>query len=441
MSIFDDIENFASGAAKTTGGVLGDVGSGLGDASKTVFGDSKDAGILGLGQEHESVHPIDKQNFQDPNSPGILQDIAKTKADAQNRTAPQMTSTQIAPTATATAGHSAYTSTGPIERAGVANLGAASQTPGAVIDRSEDSQSRAVQARLMSQLEAAAGGNGIPQALARQAFNAGNESSLKSAVALEASRRGRSQPSLTSILDSTASDRLQNTANLTTAQEKATLDAQQALAALSSGVRAQDIGVSTSQAGLSDAAMRANQDATNTARLAQFGADNDLSKTNAGAFNQNQQFNTGNSLENNQFNASEQGNTNRFNATAQNTTSQEQAKIDLATKQANIEASLKAQGMSDDMVKAMTQYYMSQSEADREGNESYEQMQTNQELGANAQDQKAYEAARGARQQAVQSVGNLVASKGASGGGGDTSSDRRRKTAIRTLRPDPFDFI
>lgn len=420
MSIIDD----AVGLGKK---VVGGIGSAAGDVADAVVGSGTDPGLLGLSKQKQSVHEIDKGNFTNPASQQEQDDLAARRAAVDSRQAPTMSTTQIGDYHNAAVQQSSpYTGTAPVERAQVAGLGAASQTPNALINRGADSQARGYSIDLLNQLRDQAAGNGVGQKLAQSAYDQANELGLKNAMALAASRRGTGAPSLTGVLDASAAGRATNAAQLSQDKMKAMIAAQQQLGDVASGVRGQDIGVETSQAGFDDTAAARNAAANNEFGLAKFGAANTASAINSGAFNANEQFNAKNVLDNNQFNAGLAEKTGEFNAGQQNSRTGAQAQMDQATKQANLEAYLKAQGMSDEMAQYYTSQMLGLNEADRQANEDYEQLKTTQEQGANAADQKSFEAARAARQKAIggaAEVGTDLIGK----------SDRKSKKEVKPL--------
>lgn len=427
MGILGDIWNAGKSA-------VGSVGSAAGGAADAVFGSSTDPGLLGLSKSKEPTRPIDPNAFVNPNSGQDQADLQAMKDQAAQRQAPQAAPVTVGQFSTSGGAQAApYKGTPATERAGVSNLGPASLTGGTNINQGADNQMRTEQQKLIGQLQDEAAGHGAAQDLNRRTFETTNDRSLKNAMAMAASRRGAVQPSLTSVLDAGAGDRATNAGTLSSNNLQAEIDAQNQLNGVISGVRSQDIGLETSQAGLTDANSARNQDANNSFALQKFGANNTANLSNAAAYNQNNQFNANNNLNNNQFNATQSQQNQQFNATQENAQKQLQATISQATSLADLDAKLKQQGANDDMVKYAETQYLQQQENDRQAKEDYENLATSQNLGADAMDQKAYEAARAARQAAVGGAADVVGQM--SGGSGDgKSSDERAKKNARSLQ-------
>lgn len=416
----------------------------FGDVGDFVFGNGKDTGVLPMGQERFTPYDVNKDDFKNPNQAQDRGMLQGGYAQSENRQAPTMGGTQLAPAATGTS-----TNVGPLERMSAANATASNAAPierataaqtgpieranlstmnAATINRGEDQQMRDYQLGLADSLRAQANGNGVGQDLAARAYKTSNDQNVRNMMGVLAANGGNGSPAIAQkqMLDNAHAVEATNAAALSADKMKAALDAQGLLNNVASGARGQDIGVNTSQAGLDQGASENNMNAANDIskfnsqsanEAANRNADRSQSASifNAGQNTQNNQFNSGQNTDVSKFNAGNQTGASQFNAgqtntgqfanqsaanaqtlanlAAKNANILQQGQMDLATKQANLEAQLKQQGYNDDMAKFYATQLLAQDEADRQAMMGYDQLNTEQNLGLSGLDQKAYDSA------------------------------------------------
>lgn len=166
------------------------------------------------------------------------------------------------------------------------DLGAANLSSAATIDRS-DEDFRNAQLGLQSQLQQQAAGNGPSVAVSQ--LQSATDRNIQNQAALAASQGGRNAGTVQRGLALGAATQNEAAANQA-AQTRATeqLNAQNSLANLTASGRSADIGVNTSQAGLSQQTALANQAAINSQTLNQANLNQSNNQFNAGAVNTNQ---------------------------------------------------------------------------------------------------------------------------------------------------------
>ena len=342
-------------------------------------------------------------------------------------------------------------------------LNPAAQAGNVAISR-EDMDFRNQQQALAAQTMAQAAGQG--PSVATQQMNQGLAANLAAQQAAAASQRGFGNTAATSRQLA----QQQAGANLGTAQQAAQLRMQeqqqgiQNAAGLTTGARAQDIGLGTAQAGLTQQTGLSNQAASNQFALQNQASQLQNQQFNAGMINtqnlnqaqlaqQNQQFNVGNQ---NQFalqNAAYQqqanmGNTSNqqqmalanqqaqlqaagTNQASQNQFTLAQAQLNNQTNLANLQSYYQQQGMNDAQVQAMLASRTNLDLQRQQAQMGYETLQTNAGLGQatiNAQLQNA------AANREVQQQGNYIAGGATLVGAGITAlSDKREKKDISNL--------
>lgn len=219
------------GGGGTLGQVTKAVTGGLGSVGSALGGDSKNAGILGVGQYKANGIDINNKAFTDTKA----QDALKAQFANQMLQANARKAQQVA----------------------AGNIGA-ERINAAQIDPSQQAQFRGGQAQLVSDLQAQAAGNG--PSLAQDQLRQGTDRNIAQAMALQASQRGTNAASgMRNIAQNTA------LANQQAAQQAATLRVQEQLAGreqlgnVLGAARGQDIGLASTDAQLLQQANMANQ--------------------------------------------------------------------------------------------------------------------------------------------------------------------------------------
>ncbi len=296
---------FAGGGGGAGGVLGGDFMSSLGD----VFtGNSKDAGILGVGQYQAAPVGIDPNAYAaSANQTSYRDQLAAQNNVAQGRQAPtadaakmnfaqakgvdDMTRARLGNAATMKAAQidsarkANAAKVGPMATSNAAKVGPMASTDAARIEQAKQAQFRNQQQTLASQLADQAAGKG--PSLAQSQLKQATGRNIAQAMALGASQRGATAgQGLRQIAQQTTA------ANQQAAQQSADLRMQEQLQArgqlgqvLDTG-RGADIGLATSQAGLQQQAGLANQDAANQGRLAQSQLSQQTALANQDAANQ-----------------------------------------------------------------------------------------------------------------------------------------------------------
>jgi hypothetical protein len=334
--------------ARATGqqGAIEKVRSQLGSGRDMAFGSDKDAGFFGTGQRQVNRFNVDPSAAQNARNDYWQQYLQQAAGAAGQRGAPTMQAAQ---------------------------LGQAAMYGGATIDQSQQAQFRQGQQQLVSQLQAAAAGQGpsVAQGQLKQATDRNMAQALSMAAATNPYGGGSGLRQV-AAQRAAAGQQAASDSSLLRAQEQQA--AQNQLGQVLAGARGQDIGLASEQAGLLQQAGLANQSAQNQFALQQ------------GTFNQQSNM-------------------------------------------ANQSAQLQQTQMND----ALTQFYVSQGmsldEANRKAAMDMQNMQLQGSLGYEGLDNQSYYGAAGNRvnqsqfatnqlKQLLSSAGQGAATGVASGGGG-----------------------
>lgn len=327
----------------------------MGSAVKTVgdfvSGTSKDAGI-GLGQYKAEKVDINSDAFKNQNADARQTQFAGALATTQGRQGPTMKA---------------------------AVLPGSTQTQAAKINQGPQDQFRTGQTTLMSQLAAQAAGKG--PSLAQSQLAQATDRNLAQSMALAGSQRGSSAGSgMRQIAQGQAQMNQQAAQQSADLRMNEQMAARQQLGGVMAQGREQDIGLATSQAGFTQQAKLANQDAANQFKLQQAG-----------------------------FNQQAAGN--------------------------NQQAALAMQGMNDDQAKALMSGQLAMDAQGMEGAMALEKLKVQQSLGVAGVNQAAYADASKNRQGFIGGMGEGAASAAA------MMSDERVKTNIADGEDETDEFL
>ncbi len=306
-----------------------------------------------------NVNDINSNDFNNRNSQGVDNQAIGRMDTVTQRQAPTAGAATVSAVERTQGARIA-----PNERSAATSLGPAAQASDVGINR-QDEQFRNGQASLASQLQAQANGQG--PSLAGGMLRQNADRSIAQQMAVTAAQGGN--PALAQRNAAIGAAQVNRQAGSDAAQMRIQeqQSAQQQLGNVLSNARNQDIGVNTSQAGLTQGTNLANQAATNQFGLAQ------------GQMNQqNQQFNAGQANATNlsqaQFNQqSAMGNADAYNkAIYQNAAQQQQANL------ANQNASLQQQQLNDQAYASALKAYQDQGMSDVQARAAYQQLKSQQ---------------------------------------------------------------
>lgn len=372
----------------------------IGDATKTVFGGSKDPGLLGLGKQQVPKHDIDKNNFQDPKYQENRNALGQRLAGLDNRQAPVATAAQqqgVREYAGAQTNMAPWAQSQGVSL-GNANTFTAAQGQSAGVNRG-DLGFRQSQATNIQALESAAAGRG--PSLAEETLKQGTDRALKQQLAAAATTGGN--PALArrnAALQAAATQRQAGIDSVALRLQEQQAARSQLGGALDSA-RGQEIGVNTTDAGLTQQMALANLGARNQVGLANAGAQNQFALTQGQMDLQNNQLNANSLNQRNQFSAGleqQAGLSNQaaFNEMlARNTQNQQQTNLQ------NLQSQLQTMGMNDAQIRYMLGQQLLLDEQNRAANITYEQMRTQQDTGMAGAETSAYQNAAKSRQEFV----------------------------------------
>lgn len=364
-------------------------------------------------------HQVNKASFEDPNAQAALADLHNRRTMADNKVAPTIAKTTVAPTTRAEMQQAR-----PSERVQGANLGPAVTSGPSRVDQGVANEARQYQAGVMSDLAADAGGTGVAQDLARAAYEKAGEDNFKRMLSLNAMRGRGPSNSLATVLDATGADRQVAAGNFAADSMGAALDARKTLIDAAGQTRQQDLGVATSDAGFQDSADTRNQAAQNTFGLEQFKAANDIAINNATRGDMNSQFNA--DL------ASRLG---IANMTEANKMKALQAQITSEEGKANLESQLRTMGLSSEEARAYTAAMLQKEQQDREAGIAYEELAAQ---NAQAENSMALKANEGDADRETSIWGDIIGAAGTAVGAVAGASDIRLKKNVHPLAA--YDF-
>lgn len=377
------------------------VKKGAGDVGDTLFGTSSDPGWLGLGHQQIKTHNIDQNNYNDPNSAAMMQNLAGRTTGIDNRQAPTMEAAQQNGIREYNGANLAPQMVAGNATVGPSNSATTSTTNGVNVNRTDGNYAGG-QDKLISSLQDAANGNG--PSLATAQLNQATDRNIKQQMGVAAAQGGN--PALAqrnaALGAATAGRQLGiDSANMKVQEQ---VNARNALGSVLGQAREQSIGQDTTQANLLQQANLANMNARNTTSQFNASAANTNALKQADLTQQGNQFNAnqGNNLNVTQAQLQEQAglaSQSQFNQMLGQNTANRQA-----ANQSNLESSLKTMGMNDAQIQFLLTAQANQAERDRQAKEQYEQDQIAQETGVAGASQQAYDASANARAQFVRNL-------------------------------------
>lgn len=230
-----------------------------------VFGDGSTAGFFNLGQYDPKLNYVNGKNYQLDGDPLKGRNAAWDYFTGfQGQPTPQMTAGQVGAAPQMTA----------------ASLGPASLAGGTMIDQTQADEARKYQMGLMGNLYDQSMGKG--PSLAGAQLQAGADANLANMMSAQGSKGGMGALAGRQLAMQGAQVGQQTAQASALARIQEQMNAQQQLGGLSSGVRAQDLGVAGQQAQLDQATAFANMGAKNQFDLAQAGFNQQAAAANQG---------------------------------------------------------------------------------------------------------------------------------------------------------------
>ena len=388
------------------------------------------------GQDPLNHYNMDREAFNNPRSAEQDAELARLQYETMNRQAAQAQAAQRSQLAQAL-----NVAVKPAEQAANVNLGAASQglaTTGNAtqVDRS-DADFRSGQSQLVAMLQQQAAGNG--PSLAEGQLKAATDRTLRQQMAMAATQGGVS-PALAQRRLSLGAAAANRQAGIDAAQLRIQeqLGARSQLAGALGNAREQDIGVNTTQAGLTNQLNLANLAAQNQFGLANMDARNQFALQGGQMRQQNNQFNAGQSNAQAQLQAQLQQQTQLANVAAANEMHAQNAANRQATNLANLQAEQNQRQLNDQTSTHYLDAKLSGREADRQAAMSYEKSQANVEETARQREQNADDEDDRRTQQYI--GGAVSAIGGVAGAAAGKPSDPAVKRDLRPMSGDRRSF-
>src|SRR5574337_932125 len=224
----------------------------------TWSGAQQTSDIFGQGQYGVTEYDINKGAYDKSADWAKQNEFLKGQAAGyQNKKAPTMQGVSAGSAAQAKAAQLGEANLAGWEKIGAFQNAQAAQGRGANISRAEDLQGRAAQLGLLGQLQTQAAGGG-PSLAGAQLKQAQDRALAQQMAAASSGGGGNAAMRARQLATGAAASEQQTAQAAAQARMQEQLSAQQQVAGLASGMRAQDIGAAQAQAGLEQQALMAN---------------------------------------------------------------------------------------------------------------------------------------------------------------------------------------